>query len=267
MTPPQAFLVRVLQSLLLAALAAIAIPSLAAEADGGEPVSIVIVYKARPETRAAFRSLMQAEGAARFARWQKEGVFRRMHLLFTPYAGASPFDMIAILDFARYTDLERWKEVEQQMPGGLSPEALALASPESSWLAEPFVHDESADHDPTKSADLLAFYEVVTDPARYRKYVEGYTVPQMKGWIEAGVLGAYSMYVNQGVGTPWNALLVLEYKGMAGLAQREAVKSGVRQRLAASDPVWKTWSNDKGAIRNEKSLVAADPIMSRADAR
>ena len=235
-------------------------PSLALEADGGEPVSIVIAYKARPETRAAFRAHMEAVGAARFARWQKEGVFQRMHLLFTPYAGSGAFDMIAILDFARYGDLGRWKEIERRMPGGLSPEALALAAPESSSLAELFVHGESRDHDAAKSADLLSFYEVVTDAARYRKYVEGYTVPQLNGWIEAGVLGAYSMYVNQGVGTSWNALLLLEYKDMDALARRETVKSGVRQRLAASDPVWKTWSNDKGTIRNEKSLVAADPI-------
>ncbi|MDQ6910899.1 MAG: hypothetical protein M3Z84_08995 [Actinomycetota bacterium] len=256
------FLSRFLPWWLLAAFALAAMPALAADADGGEPVSIVIAYKARPETRAAFRALMETDGAARFARWQKEGLFRRMHLLFTPYAGSSPFDMIVILDFARYTDLGRWKEIEQRMPGGLTPEALALAGPESSWLAELFVHGESPEHDPAKAADLLSFYEVVTDAARYRKYVEGYTVPQLKGWIEAGVLGAYSMYVNQGVGTSWNALLVLEYKDMAALAQREAVKAGVRQRLAASDPVWKAWSNDKGTIRNERSLVAADPVSS-----
>src|SRR3982751_3194949 len=105
--------IRHLQSLLLAALAVVAMPSPAADAQGGEPVSIVIAYKAGPQTRAAFRAHMESEGAARFAQWRKEGVFRRMHLLFTPYAGSGAFDMVVILDFARYADLGRWKEIER----------------------------------------------------------------------------------------------------------------------------------------------------------
>jgi hypothetical protein len=62
-----------------------------------------------------------------------------------------------------------------------------------------------------------------------------------------------------------NALLVLEYEGMAGLAQRETVESGVRQRLAASDPVWKTWSNDKGGDpqREESRRRGPDHVEGR----
>lgn len=267
MASPQCFLVRLLQSSLLVAISVAAASSPASDTEGGDPVSIVIAYKARPETRAAFRAHMETDGAAQFARWQMDGVFQRMQLLFTPYAGSSPFDMIVILDFARYTDLGRWKEVEQKMPGGLTPAGLALAAPENSWLAELVAQGETTARDRSKAADLLSFYAVITDGVRYKKYVEGYTVPQLKGWIEAGVLGAYSMYVNQGVGTSWNALLVLEYKDLAALARRETVKSGVRQRLASADPVWKTWSNDKGAIRNETSLVPADPITPRIATR
>lgn len=254
-------LFQVLYSLLIAMFFATSSTMAIAEDEANGPTSLVITYKAKPESRAAFRAFMDKQGAAQFAQWKKDGVFQNSRLLFTPYAAASAFDMAVILDFAHFTDLARWKEIEKTMPGGLPAAALALGAPDSSSLADPFVHAQAPGVDPAKASYMVSFYQIVTTRERYQKYVEGYTVPQMKGWIDAGVLTGYSMYLNQGVNPTWGALLVMEYKDIDALAQRESVKSGVRQKLGASDPVWKTWSNDKSGIRKEVSLNLADAIV------
>lgn len=229
------------------------------EADG--PTSLVITYTAKPETRAAFRAYMEKQGAAQFAQWKKDGVFSNAQILFCAYAGSSAFDLAVILDFRHYTDLARWKEIEKRMPGGLPSEALALGAPDGASFTDVLAHGVAERRDPAKAVYMIASYKVVTDANRYRKYVEAYTVPQMKGWIGAGVLSSYTMYLNQNpAGARWDALLVLEYKDLAGLAQREAVKSKVRAQLAASDAGWKAWSADKGAVRNEIGIAIADAI-------
>ncbi len=229
------------------------------EANG--PTSLVITYKAKPETRAAFRAYMEKQGAAQFAQWQKEGVFRNAQLLFSSYAGSNTFDLAVILDFSHYTDLARWKEIEKQLPGGLPSEALVLGAPDSASFADVLSRGAAERRDRAKAVYMVASYKVVTDANRYRKYVDAYTVPQMNGWISAGVLSAYTMYLNQNpAGAPWDALLVLEYKDLAGLARREIVKAKVREQLALSDPAWKAWSADKGAVRNEIGIAIAEAI-------
>jgi hypothetical protein len=249
--------VRVLVTMLVVASAS---PVFAQEANG--PTSLIIMYKAKPESRAAFRAYMVEHGAQQFAQWEKDGVYRRAQLLFSGYAGSSAEDLIVILDFAHYTDLARWKDIERLLPGGLPAEALALGAPDGSALADPLAHGEATQRDASKATYLIAFYDVLTDSSRYQKYVAEYTVPQMKGWLEAGILAAYSMYVNQNpAGAPWGSMLVLEYKDQSGLAQREMVKDKVRKQLAARDPVWKAWSADKGAVRKEKGITLADAIV------
>jgi len=249
-----------LRLFLLAVLVAGLSRSVAAEADG--PVSVVITYRARPETRVAFRAWLETKGAAQFARWQAEGVFARAQILFGSLAANAPIDAVAILDFARYTDSAQWKQVERQFPGGLPPEALQLAAPASAHYADRICHGASASREPAKAAYLVAFYEVLADMPKYREYARGYVEPQLRGWIEAGVLSGYTMLANQApLHHPWDALLVLEYTDLAGLARRDDVKKAVRARLAATDPAWVEWSKDKSDVRKELSLFVADAIL------
>jgi hypothetical protein len=251
-------IVRVLVTMLVVASAS---PVFAQEVADG-PTSLIITYKAKPESRAAFRAYMVEHVAQQFVQWEKDGIYRHAQLLFSGYAGGSAEDLIVILDFAHYTDLARWKDIERRLPGGLPAEALALGAPDGSALADPLAHGEATQRDVGKATYLITFYDVVTDRSRYQKYIAEYTVPQMKGWLEAGILAAYSMYVNQNpAGAPWNSMLVLEYRDQSGLAQREMVKDRVRKQLSASDAVWKAWSTDKDAVRKEKGVVLADAIV------
>lgn len=233
--------------------------SVAAEADG--PVSLVITYRARPETRVAFRTWLETKGAAQFARWRAEGVFARARILFSTLAASAPVDAVVILEFARYTDSVHWQKRERDYPGGLPPEALQLAAPASAHFGDVIGRGARAGGDPASAVYLVAFYEVLTEQIRYRDYVRGYVEPQMRGWIEAGALSGFTMLANQTpLHQPWDALLLLDYTDLPALARRDAVKKEVRTRLAATDPAWLEWSKDKGAVRKELSLFLADAI-------
>ena len=94
----------------------------------------------------------------------------------------------------------------------------------------------------------------------YKPYVAGYVIPQMKGWIQEGVLSSYNLYLNRYyAGTPWDALLVLEYKDLESFGQRESVVAKVRAALS-SDPKWKALSENKKNIRTEKESALADEL-------
>ncbi len=235
--------------------------SLSGIANSDGPISLVIAYRARPETRVAFRTWLETKGAAQFARWRAEGVFAEIRILFSPLAGNAPVDALVLLDFARYTDSGRWMRLEREYPGGLTPEALQLAAPVSAHLAEGIARGAAARREPGKSVCLVAFYAVLTDMAKYRDYARGYVEPQMRGWIDAGVLTGFTMLANQApLHDPWDAMLVLEYADLAALARRDEVKKAVRAQLAATDPAWAEWSRDKSDLRKELSLFVAEAI-------
>ena len=248
-----------LRLFLLAVLLAGLTRSGAADADG--PVSLVITYRARPETRVAFRAWLETKGAAQFARWRAEGVFAGARILFSTLAAGAPVDAVVILDFTRYTDSAPWLKREREYPGGLSPEALQLAAPASAHFGDMISRGAGTGGDPARAVYLVAFYEVLSDLPKYRDYVRGYVEPQMRGWIEAGALSGFTMLANQTpLHQPWDALLLLEYTDLPALARRDEVKKEVRARLAATDPAWLEWSKDKGSMRKELSLFLADSI-------
>ncbi|MBL9215034.1 MAG: hypothetical protein JNG83_06120 [Opitutaceae bacterium] len=229
-------------------------------AGADDPVSLVLTYRARPEHRADFRSWVETEGAAQFAQWRREGVFRDCLLLFTTFATANP-DLVVVLDFARLADSGRWREIERRRPGGLTPEALRYAAPESASYGEAIAHGAAQRRDPARAAYLVITYAYTVDSATYRKYVAGYTVPQMEDWIASGALTAYALYLNHTpYNVPWESLLVLEYADLAGLARRDEIKAAARARLNAADPVFKSYADAKAEIRRDLAMFHADAI-------
>jgi hypothetical protein len=99
-------------------------------------------------------------------------------------------------------------------------------------------------------------YDVLVDMPKYTSYVLGYAVPQFDAWEKTGALSSYASYVNQNpAGAPWGSFIVLEYKDLPSLAAREVIKNKARAELAVSNPAWKKWSDDKTAVRKEKSAI------------
>jgi len=248
--------------LLAVTLAALLPAARSAETAVNGPVTIVLTYQARPESRAAFRNWVETTGAARFAAWKKEGVIADAQLLFSTFASSVNPDLVVVLDFTRFTDTARWREIELTSPGGLTPEALRLARVESGNYGEPLARAVASKRDPAKAAYLVVTYATHVSAAEYTKYVHGYTVPQMKEWMTAGPLTGYTMLYNAtSFNTPWDSLLIMEYADLAAFARRDEIKWAARAKLNASDPVFKSYTDSKASIRDDRAMFHADAIL------
>lgn len=238
----------------------------AALAEGTEsptgPKSLVITYRCAPEKRAAFREFATKGLTAQFEAWKKDGVFESYRFLFNWYVDADTWDMLAVLTFHEYEDLARWRGIERTMPGGLSAEALAMATPVNTYSMDLTWEKHAASTDPSKSVFFVIPYVYSPNSmADYTKYAAGYVIPQLDGWMKENVLAGYSIYLNRyPTSRPWQVLFLLEYRDMQALGQREAVVARVRVDLA-HNPAWKELSDGKLKTRVEKETVIADPIL------
>ena len=226
-----------------------------AQAEVNGPTALIATYRALPGQRAKFRDIMRTQGVAQFEKWRQAGVFASYQALFTTYAADSVPDMFLLIRFNHFTDLARWQRIEEDFPGGLPADAQQIASANTSATAD--VVKESITHVTTRESQFFVLeYDVLVDMPKYASYVLGYAVPQFDEWEKAGVLSSYASFVNQNpAGAPWSSFILLEYKDLPSLAAREVVKNKARADLAASNPVWKKWSDDKTAMRTEKAAI------------
>jgi len=233
----------------------------AARADAADPRDIgpralIITYHTTPAHRAAFRHELE-ESTAQWSRWKEEGVLQDYRLVYNRYVDSANWDAIALLSFAGDAGTERWKRIEIDSPAGLSSKALDLATAIDTVPADLMRQNGKSARD---SVFLVIPYEYLVPVNEYIQYLDDYTLPQLDGWMREGVLAHYDVYLARyPAGRPWQALLVLEYKGDRGLAARDAVVAKVRARLK-DNPKWKAISDSKKNVRNERAPVIADPL-------
>ena len=226
-----------------------------ARAQGNGSSALVIAYRAKPGERAHFRKIMSGDGMEQLRNWKRKGVIADYRALFTTFAGEDLPDMFLIVRFNRAKDQERWQRVEETMPGGLPLRAQSIASVLSTAVAD-VVSEEHTVKPTDRSQYLVSEYDVLVDMPRYSSYFLGYAVPQFQEWEKAGVLSSYEFYINQNpAGAPWGSFVLLEYKDLGALAARDSVKAKSRVQLAATNPVWKSWSDDKSTLRREKAGI------------
>src|SRR5260370_23843063 len=186
------------QNIFTAALGAffVLVPQLKAQGQVDGPTALIITYHAKSGDRSAFRKVMQTEGIAQLNKWQKDGVFSSYNALFTAYAADTVPDMFLVLRFKHFTDLGNWQKIEETYPGGLTEKAQTLGAAETSGTAD--MVDEGSSAPTTKDSQFFVLeYDVTVDMPKYVSYVHGYVAPQFKGFAAAGVLTAYSCFVNQ----------------------------------------------------------------------
>src|SRR5687767_11109642 len=234
------------------ALALLMSPAAGVEQEKGEgPATLFLSYKCEPEKRATFGAHMAGPGVANFEKWKNEGAYQDYLVLFSSYVNRRELDMLVRLDFDRYVDTEKWKAVERTSPGGLSPEGLALCSPDYAYLADKTWDGISPTRNLAKTVYLYIPYhfEKGVGKPEYKKYFETYVKPQNDGWLAENALSAWGVYLNQhNTGAPWDALFLYEYADATGLARRDNVKTSVRAKLR-NDPAWKAVSDSKHSYR------------------
>jgi hypothetical protein len=239
--------------------ALVALSAQAADPREGAPRSLVITYRTSPANRLAFRQELEQSGVRQLQRWKDDGVVQAYRVLFNRYVDSANWDAMALVTFARESDIERWQRIEVEAPAGLSQKALALVTSIETTPAD-LVRSRSAADAPDNAVFLVIPYEVVVPVEDYIAYLDGYVLPQVDGWMEEGIVGRYAIYLARyTAGRPWQSLLVLEYRSDSALGARETVVAKVRARLK-DNPKWKAISDSKKNVRIEKAPVSADPL-------
>jgi hypothetical protein len=255
---------------LLAALVVLALAPVAplqAQDKGEGPTSLVIVYECKPEKRIAFRTYMSGPGVAQFEKWKKAGTFKDYLVLFSSYVNDAGWDMLVRLDFAAYADTEKWKAVERTMAGGLSPEALALCSPERSYLMDLTWEKAGPSRDLSKAVYTVGPYWWSKNHTQnkwlYKQYFGAKARKEYEAWVDAGTVAWYGAYINQHpYGDAWNMLVLVEYKDSGSLAKRPSVKQGVWDEKASDEGFLYARENADRA-HTQGFVVLADPILPR----
>ncbi len=256
---------RWLASLLMMAPAMMVSSPASAQADhhADGPRSLLITYRAEPAKRPAFRQFLAHEEMAQLAAWKRQGVIAGYQILFKPVVTEDTWDAMLVLRFEHFADTAKWMAIERVSPGGLSASGLALAKPVNSYAADA----DWSGGDDSMNADAGAIFYVIPYEYRaegeYRKYMDGYVLPQIKGWMREGVLTGYQIFMNRyPVGKPWDALFVLRYRDLSAFGQRETTIAKVRGDLQ-SDAQWKTWADNKTGIRTESENIIAEAVRAQ----
>jgi hypothetical protein len=226
------------------------------------PLALTITYRCEPRNRAALRERMATTGVREFEKWKREGILKDYRILFNSYLDSDTFDMMALLSFGKYADVDRWRDIEKRVPGGLSRETLELVT---SAVTTPLdMVRQGASANPVQRGHSVYFiipYDYVVSTDEYVKYLDTYVVPQVNGWLAENVLATYGIYLGRyATSRPWASLFVLEYRDAAAFGLREATVTKVREKLK-SDSAWLAASENKQKIRVEKQTVIAEELI------
>lgn len=221
--------------------------------------NLFITYRCKPQDRPAFFRGLGSDAAKRFDEYRRQGVIKEYLLLYNEFVDAVTWDAMVILTFERYQDTERWREIELENPGGLTPSLLALGAPHTSYFGDRIIYN-GAPGDRRTSIFTVIPYDY-SSKGEYVNYIRTYGVPQFDGWIREGAISSYSIFLNHhATGEPWDAMLLFEYRGIEGLANRDIIKQKVRSELV-KDPAWKLLSDSKHDFRTEREVVMARAIL------
>jgi hypothetical protein len=229
----------------------------------GGPRVVAISYHSEPVHRAAFRAYLSKDETDRLAALQKQGVLEGYQILFNSFVTPRTWDAMVILQFAHYSDIQKWKEIERDMPGGLDEKGLALAQPIDTVSAD-LSWEGSIPQAANKRNGIfyaIPYHYNVLD--QYKKYIDGYVIPQVTGWMKEGALVQYRIYLNRDpVGSVWDSLFIYQYRDLNAFGRREEVLAKVRASLRG-DPTWKALSDVKSTIRTESENTIAESLSGK----
>lgn len=221
--------------------------------------SLIVSYRSTPAGRPALLRTLRAQLAPRLHTLQAQGRLTHYRILFSRLADANSWDALLILDFRTSAQAASWRAVDAETPAGLAATDLANVTAVESTPSDPVGKGGSADDGPDPVYMVVPYHYFV--PTKdYVAYARSYVFPQTDGWIAAGALNAYQLYVARyGAGRNWMSMLVLAYHGDNGLDRRDDVIAATRKALNAN-PDWAARAAGKGHIRTEMAVMIADLI-------
>jgi len=140
---------------------------------------------------------------------------------------------------------------------------LKLAKPVAEYSADLTWQGDAQDPGSTDGHIFYVIpYTYLSSVGQYKSYVDGYVIPQVKGWLKAGVLSRYRIYLNRypvGDPEPWDVLFIYEYRSLEAFGRRDETLAAVRQTLR-SDPNWTKLSQTKSGLRTESENTIAEAL-------
>lgn len=225
------------------------------------PAGLVITYSTDAADRPALRAAMLREMTARLDALQRAGTIAHYRLLWGRYADNLNWDAMLVLDLDTPSGIAGWAAVEVATPGALSASTAQLVRRIESAPVD--VMRQRRDATMGRPVYLVVPYDYLVPVGDYVKYVDGYVVPQLDGWMAERALQSYDFLLTRyPAGRPWTSMLLLDYRGDTGLGARDAIVSKVRARLA-NDPAWKALADTKQHIREERAPIIADVLAER----
>ena len=223
------------------------------------PTSLVIQYRCLPNQRLQLRQFMRDKGLPQFEGWKRNSVVAGYRILFSRYVDTNNWDMMVLLNFSSYADVPKWRAVERTSPAGLPEAALAWMTGVVTYPAD-LVRSKAAETAPKQPVYLVVPYAIPVPSPAYLQFFNDYAQPQLDGWMQAGALGRYDLYMQRyAVARPWDGLLVLQYNDDDSLGAREKIAANVRQQLQ-SNPTWQAAGASRQNMRTEKEAVIADEL-------
>ena len=151
------------------------------------PTTLLMTYKIAPQHRVELRRQMQSSGLKQLERWKSSGLLQDYRVFFNRYVDNDNWDMLSVVSFHRYEDVERWREIEQNTPAGIPLQALKLTTSISTTPVD-LMREKIGTQRAAQPVFLIIPSDYPVSTVEYLKYVDGYGIPQVDGWIQEGTL-------------------------------------------------------------------------------
>jgi len=177
------------------------------------------------------------------AKWRQSGQVANV-LYLTDGRSEKPersakFAAIAVLDFPSEGSCESW----------LKADAAALPAGLIVRRADALANGELSPRDSNRSIFVVNTYTPTVPADRFAEYVAGYVHPLYEAMRGTKHLVRYTAYLERGETGKVDALNVLEYRDDVAHAAMAALKSGIRQQVAAATPTYAAFDKIKDTLR------------------
>lgn len=212
-----------------------------------EPTQVLITIP--PHTRPQQGGAVQEGLGELLSSWRNSGQVSNVLDLQDAHSEAPGFASLIVLEFVSEGSYQAWNRTE----------AAKLKAPLDVQRADVLLHGEKTPRDSNRSIFHVNFYDVISSPQDYAKYVTDYIAPTMANQKDKKILLRYTMYQDRErkAGEKGRSILIMEYRDAVAYAARDAIKDDYKKQLIATNPVWKQINDTKDTIRADASTTIA----------
>ncbi len=217
---------------LLSALLALGLAAVAAQA---APTNVIIRTPAGAALPEALGPLL--------AKWRQSGQVSGV-LFLTEGRSEKPehpakFGALAVLEFPDDNSADLWqRDAAPALPAGLIVRR-----------ADALAHGELSPRDSNHSIFVVNTYTPLVPAARFNEFVQGYVKPLYEAMRGTKHLVRYTAYLERGETGKVDALNVLEYRDNHAFTAMGTLKTGLREKLAATSPTYPQFDKIKDTLR------------------